>query len=332
LKKALYVLLPLAAGLIVGCNSGSATGGPVAVVNNEQVTKDEYYSYLERKRSVLAMTPQGPVDVQVAGSLGLQALRDLINRKLLLQVAKDQNVAPNDDAIKKELDFQTKRNPQFVKSLQSAGMSLAEIRQDLSIDLARFNLISKGITVTQADVDAFIKNNPSNFLTPAQAELFYIQVGSEQLKNQVDSALKQGTSFPVAAARYSEAPNARATQGAFPIRAVDQMPAQLQAIVNKTKVGTASNWIPDGGNFLKFFVQNRTAAEKIKIDETVKESVRRQIAEERGSQANDLGKTLQERLRTAKVDVKLSYLADGWKSAMDALKAEDASSKPVSTK
>jgi parvulin-like peptidyl-prolyl isomerase len=325
LNKGIFAALPLLAVVFAGCNNSGGGGKPVAIVNNDPINEMDYFKYLERKRTVLAVTPQGPVDVQVAGSLGLQALRDLVNRRLLIQIAKDQSVSPTEEEIKRELDFQTKRNPQFVKALQSAGMSLTEIRADLSIDLARFKLLTKGITVTPADVDKYIKDNPTEFVSPAQVDLYYIQVSSDQGKKQVDAALKQGTSFPVAASRFSEAPNARTNQGQFPLRVLDQMPDPLQAIIKKAKVGTATDWVPDGGNFLKFFVANRTNEEKIKIDETIRESVRRRIAEERGSQANDLGKSIQEKMRSAKIDVKAEHLAQGWKEAMDQLKAEQAS-------
>ncbi|MDX2066401.1 MAG: peptidylprolyl isomerase [Fimbriimonadaceae bacterium] len=321
--KRILTWLPVVGLMVVGCGGGGSGSAPVAIVNNDPVTSEEFNAYLARKRTVTVMGPQGPIDLQVTGSLGLQALRDMVNRKLLLQIAKDQGVAPTEDAVKKEIDFQQKRDPQFVKKLTGAGMSLEQINQDLKVDLARFNLVTKGITVTPADVDKYIKDNPQEFVTPAQVELYFIQVSSDKAKTEVDTALKQGTTFPIAASRYSEAPGARTSQGRFPITLVSELPPALARIVNDAKVGSPTNWVKDGQNWLRFFVQNKQQEKKISIDETIKEAVRRRIAEMRGGQANDLTKSLQERLKSATVEVKTPSLVEGWKQTMESLKASE---------
>lgn len=319
--------LPLALTLVAGCNQGGASTADtaVAVVNGAQINKDDFHSYLERKRTVQVISQDGQIGaLQVAGLLGLQALQDMVNRELLVQVAKDQNVMPTEADIKKELDYQTKRDPQFVKRLNTAGLSLEQIKRDVSLDLARFNVITKGITVKPADVDAFIKENPRAFETPASVDLYWIVLSDPKNKALVDADLKSGQQFPTVAARYSVDPSAKSLSGQYPRRQESQLPPKLRDLIKDLKPGASTAWVQDGSNSLKFYLQSRTAAGKIKIDDTIREAVRRQLAEQRGNQGNDLNKTLRDRLKTAKVDIKIPYMKDGWKTLMESVKQADS--------
>jgi foldase protein PrsA len=317
--------------IVAGCNKagGSATaGGNIAVVNGDPVTMDEFNSYLPRKSSVQVQTEQGAQELRVAGSLGLQAIRDLINQKLLLQIAKDQNVVPTKDDVAKELKRQTDANAGFIKTLQAAGLSLDQIRSDLMIDLARFNVVTKGITVTPSDVDSYIKSNPTQFVNPATASVYWIVLRSAKNKPMVDKDLKSGEQFPVVAGRYSEVPTAKQDNGAYPTKVVSAMPQKLQGIIAKLEPGRTTDWIQDGQNSVKFMLQSKTPESKLEITETVREQVRRRLAEMRGQQANDLGKTIQDRLKAAKVDITVPYLKTSWDTAMQALKSTPEVPKP----
>lgn len=322
--------------LAIGCGSkGGSTasvGGTdtVAIVNNEPITAAEFNEYLPRKSTVQVITPQGATEVKVAGSLGIQALRDLVNKKLLLQLAKDEGVSPTQADIEAELKFQTARDPNFTRRLTNAGLNLEQIKGDLQVAIASRKVISKGIVVTPTEVDEYIKNNPKAFVTPARVELAWILLMDKKNKAAVDQDLKGGSSFGQVAARYSEAPNARTTLGAYPEQVVDRLPAQLQKIVANLKPGSSSEWISDGPqNLVKFYLQSSTPESKMKIDDTMKESVKRLLEEQRGGQARDLNKTLSDSLRTAQIDVKLGWLKDSWKQAIDNLKASAERNAPA---
>jgi hypothetical protein len=75
-------------------------------------------------------------------------------------------------------------------------------------------------------------------------------------------------------------------------------------------------------------LQSKTPESKLEITETVREQVRRRLAEMRGQQANDLGKTIQDRLKAAKVDITVPYLKKSWDTAMQALKSTPEVPKP----
>lgn len=313
-----------------GATSGGGGGGNsvAATVNNDPIPMTELANYMMRKSTVQVLPPtqpvQGPFEARVSGSIGLQALRDLVQDRLILQIAKDENVMPTAEDINKEIEFQQKVDPNFIKTLNGAGLTLEDIRQLLTVSLARYKVLTKGITVTDADVDKFIKDNPQQFVTPASSELFAVTVREDAKRAQVDKDLRAGLQFPQVAARYSDDPTARQTNGRLPVTDENALPPPVAAALKKTAVGKTTEWVRLQDGWVKLFVQNRTPEKKINIDDTIKERVRRDLATLRGSQAKDLGKTVQDRMKNATIDVKVPFLRDSWKRAMDQLKAQDA--------
>jgi hypothetical protein len=321
-----FICAAVASFAIIGCSHG---GDNLASVNNEPITMDEYHRYLERKPQVQVIDQDGQAkELPVAASLGFQAMRDLVNRRILLQLAKDDGVFPTDNDVKAELDFQTKRRPDFIRQLQAQGLTIEDIKRDLTLDLAKERIVTKGITVTMADAEKYIKDNPTAFENPPQAKLRLIVVRDEASKKQVDADLASGKPFSQVAVQYSVAPNVRQTQGQFPITDVSKMPPALQAIVNATPENKATEWKADnqpGGatQWVKIFVEQKVAAKPMVIDDSLKESLRRSMAMDRGNKATDLGKRLVEKLKTAKVEVNPPSLKTPWDTAFKTLQEQD---------
>jgi foldase protein PrsA len=311
------------AGLIVaGCGGGA---GNLAVVDGQPISMEDFNAYLQRKPSVQVVTNQGVTEARVASTLGFQGLRDMVNRTVLMQVAKDDGVFPTQADVQQELDFQTKRRPTFVQDLTKQGLSLSMIKQDLLLDLCRERVLTKGITVTDADVEKYIKETPQQFREPELADLYWIVINDGAKRAQIEKELQSGRPFSIVATQYSSAPNARSAQGKYALRIVDQMPARLQQLVRETKEGGQTPWLQDGTNYVKFFIQKKTPARPITIDDTIKTLVRRQIAMQRGQQANDLGQRVRDKLKNAKIEVQLASLKEPWKEAFDRLLDEDQS-------
>lgn len=322
-----------------GCGGGSSSGGSsggggaLAVVNDEEIGMEEFHNYLERKPTAqVVVQDQGgnarPVEGRVVTPLAFQALRDMVHRRLLLQIAKDEKVFPTDADIDKELQFQTKRNPNFIRSLTNQGLTLESIKNDLRLDLAKDRIITKGITVTPQEVDKFIKDNPRQFTEPARATVVFLQVSSADKKQRVDQELASGSNFREVANRYNEAVNARRVNHQWPTDVVNNMHPKLREMVQKTPELKATEWLQDGGNWLKFYVEKKSAARPVPITDEIKELVRRAIANDRGSKATDLGKRLQQKLREAKIDVRPQSLKQQWDKAFEQLKQE-AATQPI---
>ena len=310
---------------MVGCKGGGSDS--VAVVNGVAISHKDFEDYLLRKPSVIVVTNSGPQEAQVAETLGLQALRDLVNRQLTLQLAKEMNVAPTADDIAKEIEFRVKRSPNYLTALTAQSIGLDLIKRDVELELAREKILTHGITVTPADVDLFIKQNPDKFRTPPQVQALFVVVTNEADKKLVDAELATGQNFVTVAERYSKAPNVRQTQARAGETNLEKYPPVFRSALESTTEGKTTPWITAGTNqFLKFYVEGKTAASQIKVDDTLRVVVQRQLAVQKGMNATDLQARLLSEFKKSKIDVQMDALKSGWKSVSDALNAPAASS------
>ncbi|HLO97571.1 MAG TPA: peptidylprolyl isomerase, partial [Fimbriimonas sp.] len=245
--------------VLAGCKGG---GNEVyAVVNGESISKEEYISHLERKINVLVQTQQGPITAQVAQPLNFQALNDLVNQRLLLQMAKEEGVLPTSQDVQTELGFQEQKTPGFVKTLTSQGLTMTDIKNELMINLCRYKILSKGVTISEEQVNKYIKDNPKRFENPKTVDLTWIVVRSEKDKATVDSDLRANQIFSTVAKVNSVAPNGPV----YPSRVYDQFPPRLKQVVDSLPEGGTSEWLQDSGSWVKFHVEKKTAASKLEI-------------------------------------------------------------------
>lgn len=349
------VLISLAALAIVGCKGGDSVGGAsgdvLAVVNGESVPMMDYYRTMERSQLVTAVVnpnqlqvdpatrvpPVQVMKVQVQPSLGLQALRDCIYNTVLKQRAKDQGVYPTDDAVQKEIEFQQKRNANFVKDLNTNGFTVEQIKSEIALVLAKFNLQTKGATVTAADIDAYIKENTNKFTVPAQAALIMIEVPDEKTRDLAQKEIAEGQMFSAVAQHYSIQANAKALNYRYPSANVQDFPPILRTLIDKTKEFAATGWQrdPTTKHFVNFYVERKVPSKKMTIDDTIKELVRRELLTKKGSDANDLNKQMADALKASKIEIKVKYLDEPWKKAFAELsktkeepKTDDKATQP----
>lgn len=306
--------------VLVGCKGGSGGGGEVmATVNGDAISKDEYISHLERKIQVLVQTQNGPVQAQVAQPLNFQGLNDLVNQKLLIQMAKQENVLPTDKDITDELTFQTTKRQDFIPSLTAQGLTLTDIKNELMITLCRHNLLSKGIKISDAQVDAYIKDNPKAFENPPMVDLSWIVLKNADDKAKVDSELKTGQTFVVVAKQYTSAQ----TGPQYPTRIYTQFPQRLQQVVDKLNENGTSDWLQDGTTFVKFHVEKKTPASKIEVKPWMKTEIQRSLAEQKGGAAVDLDKRLLDLRKKAQIVITKPGLKERFEQLSRTLKEAD---------
>jgi ribosomal protein L9 len=307
---------------LAGCGSQGGGSSSLATINGETITDGQLNKHMSRKTSVRVQTANGAAEAQLSESLDFQALQDLIGQRIIMQLAKDDGVYPTDGEILQELDFRGKLNPNYVKQLNAAGYNLESIKENLALELAREKLISKGVKVTDAEVDEYIKNNPQQFTNPATATMRWVFAKTDARKAEVDKALATGQSFTAVATQLSEAPGARSNGGQFEQNVVSRMPQQLQAMVAKTAEGRMTDWLRLTDGWARWYVERKAAAKKMELSKEQKELVRRQIAQQRGQQATDLNKRVLDKLKEAQITVKDDVLSELWKKRFDAIKEE----------
>ncbi len=317
-----FIIASLAA--LSGCNKGGSTGSPASgptllSVNGENISYEQLNRHLAKKPSIRVSTQSGVVEANVAEPLDFQALQDLIGQKVIMQLAKDEGVYPTAAEIDAELKFRTKLNPTYLKTLNASGVMFETVKENLALELAREKLLTKGITVTAKEADDYIKNNPTQFMDPASADLLWVFVKAKGDQAMVDSEIASGQSFAPIAARFSQYPGAAEQGGKFPQRAISQMRPELQKVVNETPIGRVSKWLQLSDGFAIFYVEKKTPAKAVVMNADKKELVRRSIARTRGEQATDLGKKVLDKIKASQIKVNDTALAELWKRAAENL-------------
>lgn len=324
------VSLGLAIGVVSmagsGCGkSAGAAGGAdtIATVNGTPITQEEYLRYLMLKPSVTVVSPEGrAVSLRPASTLGFQALEDLVQQKLVVQMAKDQGVYPTDKQIDEEVAFRVKQDPNFVKRLSMQGLNTELIKSALAVEMSQFNLLTKGITVTPSDVDNYIKSNPKRFTQPPSIDMLWILVRSEKTKDAAEEELRRGQPFDQVAMRYSEATNAKQSRGMFPFHQLTQLPKELQGPIGNTAVLKSTDWIKASDGWAKFYVQKRTPAKPIPTSSPeTREMIRRQIMLQRGQGGVELTNRIKQKMQGSQIAVSEPGLQDSWKQFEDRLKS-----------
>lgn len=322
-KFSLLSGLGVAAAIVLsGCGSKSET---LATVNGDQITMDQFYAYLEAKPEVQVVLENGQVaTARVSETLAFQALQELIRQRIILQLAKDDNLAPTPKDVENEVQFQRGRDSNFVLNLRERGLTTDQMKESLAVDIAKERLLSKGIELSDADVDAFIKANPQRFVRPASVEAKWIFVKTDSDKRVVDRELQSGSSFSSVARRYSKDPNAKQNLGYFPRTDVDNLPADIQKPLKETAIGRESDWIKLSDGWAKFSVDKRTAPEKINMNKYEKEWLKRQLIMQKGLQNNDLDRKLLDKLKTSDINIAYTELSKPWENAFKRLKEVDS--------
>jgi foldase protein PrsA len=225
-------LLALLSLTLTGC------GKSVAKINGEKISRDEYNSRMEK---MAINSPNG-----ARQQVGALVLQQLIQEKLKLQFAKKLNVEPTKDQINSRV-ADLKRQGVY-KTLKDNGYTDQEIEDDIRVQQANFNVLTKDVTATDKELKDFYEQNKLKyFTTPAGADLGMIVAAS---KEKIDKARKMikvdNNAFTAVAAQYNDIPQLRQSQGDIGFMPSDaaqipkdrpQLPPTVHAAVFKLKVG-----------------------------------------------------------------------------------------------
>ena len=311
---------PIVVAFVVsGCGGG--LNAPAAKVGNSVITQGDYYSYLEQKGSMLVNVQGHVINAQLVGTPGFQALKDLIINKVILRIAKDDGVLPTSADIQQELTYQEGGNKNLMTQALSRGYTPQMVEDQIDINLAKFRIVTKGVTVTDDEVNQFIKDHPDQFMSPPAIDASMIIVDSGAKKNQVDASLNKGEPFDTVAAQYSVQPNGVAMRYRYPVQDPSKMPPQIASLLNSTDVNHSTNWVSAQNSFVKFYVNQKTPASPLKITPYLKEQVRRALMQEKGMSAVDFDNRVKNELIKLKDKIVIEQKAPQteWKQFIDQL-------------
>lgn len=184
------------AGLCVSlaaCSSQSSSGGNIATVNGQAITRAEFDRKLE------------------SGPAGKQTLLQLVQAQLVDQYATKNNIAVTSDEVKKrEDDIKSKYPPgQFDGMLKQQGLTDDNVHNILRQTIIVEKAVASKVNVSDADVKAYFDKNHASLDTTEQVRARHILVPDLKTANDVEAKLKAGGDFAALAKQYSTDPSTK---------------------------------------------------------------------------------------------------------------------------
>lgn len=287
----------------------------VAVVDGVEIRGAEYYRRMEFLPGVGKL---------VGNTLqqfypGFMTLEQLINEKLIFELAKNKGVLPSDAQVNDELASRLKIQPTYQEQYVASGRTAQDLKYDIKFELAQLNLLTAGITVTDQEVEKFYAENHPMFSVPRTFHLRLIAVNSQSELDMVDKELLAGKSFAEVAKAHSVDPSA-AAGGDIGARTEDEFSKEAQAEIAATPVGKSTKWFRpnDGTGGFRFQVVEVMPEKLRPLDDEVRREARLRMRMDRGRIRNDIKKDLDELRKKAVIDIKDKNLADAYKKWVDA--------------
>jgi len=221
-RFATYAALSLAACAMLaltGCGEQQA----VATVNGQKITKGELDAKLEQ---------QG----------GRQALASMVQQALVFQYAKEHNIAVSDSEVQAKLDEIASHFPagQFESMLKAQGMTMDDAKKLVRENLLTKKAVDQNITVTDAQVNDYLKAQHLSIGAPAQVRARHILVKTQAQALQIEGQLQKGGDFATLAKQYSTDPGSKDKGGELGWFGPGQMVPAFQKVAFSLKPGQTS--------------------------------------------------------------------------------------------
>ncbi|MFW5710435.1 MAG: peptidylprolyl isomerase [Spirochaetia bacterium] len=163
-------------------SSENAQSEPVAVVNGEEISQQEFdqlLNYFRYQYMQQGMEVQGPQLEQ----LKQMVLESLIDNELMYQIAKENGYGPSEEELDEELQNTKDRfadEDAYQKALNQQGMNESELRQELSKQMTKYEFeqdkFGEQTQVDSAEVKDFYDDNPQQFEQPEQVRASHILI------------------------------------------------------------------------------------------------------------------------------------------------------------
>lgn len=283
MKKTLLALLGA-----ISMHSATVTAEPelidsvAAIVDNQIILQ----STLEERMAMIAARAQGnQMALPDLATLREQVLEHLIVEQLQVQMARRYGVTVDDAQINQVIGNMMRENglteAQFTAQLAMEGMSVQtlkeRVRRDLLIQNIQRGLVAQRITVSDLEIDNFLKSAEAQFWLSPEYHLGHILVALPQspsdadieaAKNKAMALYEQASKdavFAELAIAHSKGPNAL-KGGDLGFRKTSDLPSLFADIAPKLAVGQVSEPARSAAGFhiLKLYEKRGEQSQVIK--------------------------------------------------------------------
>jgi len=291
----------------------------VATVNGEEIRGEEYYMRMEFMPGLGTIAGEGNQQRFLEVSPGAAILQQLIDERILLQVAKQRGVLPTDAEVKAVYADRAKDIPDFEAKYQSTGLTRAYIEKQLLLELAQFKIVTQGVNIGAQQIENFYKDQGLRYVTPKKYRLgLLVCLPADMAKADADLAAK--VPFTDVVKKYSADPVTKARNGDMGDVSEDDLSDEARTAITKVKIGQTTDWVKNDAVNVKFQVVNITPSSKRALDDKLKKEIARELAYNIGINKNDLQKLLKEARKTAKIEIKQTQFKNEMQRIIDQYK------------
>ena len=221
----------------------------IVSVNGDTITRDDLFN-------------------QMQDTAGTATMHRMVQDALQLQFAAKKGLAPTDADVDREYAKMMQR-PNFAQSLAQSGVLDYDFKYNLKVQLAETNVITQGVTATDADARKYyqVQSSPSNpkaqFYQPAEVSLRAIATASQAQAKQALADLNAQSPFELVATTYS-VDDSKSNGGLLAPLALGRSPLHTDPALENTvfnmKVGSQIGPVPFAKRWWIFRCQDKSAA------------------------------------------------------------------------
>jgi peptidyl-prolyl cis-trans isomerase C len=302
---------------------------PVALVNGQPISRDEFEKTLNEIFASMGMQPSMlPPDQR--GMLFRQFAEDMVVDKLIDQASADTEVTPAEvDQELANIAQQYGSQERFAEELEASGQSLDEFKNRLTKLIRQRKWMESQVgsedEVTEAQAKEFYDENLGEFEQPDVVRASHILIRVDEDADEETVAAKQqqaaelaekaqdGADFGALAEEFSEDPTAKQNAGDLNFFPKDRMVPEFAEAAFSMEVGTISDPVRTNFGWHVIKVTEKKEAQTLPFDD-VKGDIMEYLKENRQQQAVE--GVINKLREDAKVEI---FVAEPVMPSMDAM-------------
>lgn len=274
--------------VLVGSHAATAERGTldsiVAIVNDDVVLVSEYEDRLAEWMPRLNESERN--NPLLISTLREQVLEQLISESIQLQEAEMRGIEVDDETLTRAVaEFASRNNmtlEEFIADMAARGNSYRalreRIRRDMTIDRVQRAVVTRGIVVTERDIDELLETpwfeeaiadeyRLGHILLEVTPEMTLAQI--DEVRDKADrlaAELREGADFAAAAMEHSSAPTA-AAGGDLEWRKESRIPSRFTDVLG-LEIGAVADPSQDSSGFHIVKMVDKRGASQQRAEQT----------------------------------------------------------------
>lgn len=250
--------------LIIGVSFFSSSGGTVATVNGEKITKEELYQLLVEQN-------------------GSQAVNQLVSQKIVELEAKKNNITVSEAEIQEKLAELKKSyggDEAFATVLEYNNLSLEDLTKNLELNLKITKLLEPGISISDDEIAEYFETNKASFAVSDQVKASHILTETAEAAAEVKSKLDQGEDFSELTKQYSIDESSKDQGGDLGTFGKGKMTAKFEEAAFNLEIGQISEPVQTEFGYHIIKVDEKIQGKEANLEDS-KEEIRQILLEQK---------------------------------------------------